>query len=200
MEIVQVENVQAVSETELVMRAQRGDRSAFSDLVCLHARGVANVIYRMCGDAQVAEDAAQETFIQAWLRLASYRPQASLRSWLYRIAVNAAIDLLRKERRILPGALEDMPLKDPLPGPELIVSQVERIAIVQQAVLSLPDASRAVLVLREYEGMSYQEIADALDIPLGTVMSRLSHARKVLRGLLDKELFVSMEAEHAQAY
>ena len=186
----------ANDETELVHRAKNGERNAFSELVCIHAQGVRNVIYRMCGDAQVAEDAAQETFIQAWLHLSSYRPQTSLRNWLYRIAVNAALDMLRKEKRILPNALEDLELSDPLPGPETVFSQGERTALVQKAVLSLPDASRAVLVLREYEGMSYHEIADALDIPVGTVMSRLNYARKLLKDKLAPNLLQQMEVEH----
>jgi RNA polymerase sigma-70 factor, ECF subfamily len=186
----------ANDETELVHRAKNGERNAFSELVCIHAQGVRNVIYRMCGDAQVAEDAAQETFIQAWLHLSSYRPQTSLRNWLYRIAVNAALDMLRKEKRILPNALEDLQLSDPLPGPETVFSQGERTALVQKAVLSLPDASRAVLVLREYEGMSYHEIADALDIPVGTVMSRLNYARKLLKDKLAPKLLQQMEVEH----
>jgi RNA polymerase sigma-70 factor (ECF subfamily) len=186
----------ANDETELVHRAKNGERNAFSELVCIHAQGVRNVIYRMCGDAQVAEDAAQETFIQAWLHLSSYRPQTSLRNWLYRIAVNAALDMLRKEKRILPNALEDLQLSDPLPGPETVFSQGERTALVQKAVLSLPDASRAVLVLREYEGMSYHEIANALDIPVGTVMSRLNYARKLLKDKLAPKLLQQMEVEH----
>lgn len=183
------------SETELVTRAQNGERNAFSELVRIHAQGVMNVIYRMCGDAQIAEDAAQETFIQAWLHLSSYRVQTSFRNWLYRIAVNAATDILRKQKHILPNALEDLRLKDPQPGPEAIFFQGERTALVQSAVLSLPDASRAVLVLREYEGMSYHEIADALDIPVGTVMSRLSYARKLLKDNLEQKLFLSVGAE-----
>jgi RNA polymerase sigma-70 factor (ECF subfamily) len=89
----------AINETELVIRAQKGERSAFSELVCIHAQGVMNVIYRMCGDAHIAEDAAQETFIQAWIHLSSYRPNTSLRSWLYRIAVNAATDLSGRAKR-----------------------------------------------------------------------------------------------------
>ena len=186
----------AIDEAALVHRAKDGERNAFSELVCIHAQGVRNVIYRMCGDAQVAEDAAQETFIQAWLHLSSYRPQTSLRNWLYRIAVNAALDMLRKEKRILPNALEDLQLRDPLPGPETVFSQGERTALVQKAVLSLPDASRAVLVLREYEGMPYHEIADALDIPVGTVMSRLNYARKLLKDKLAPKLLQQMEVEH----
>jgi len=191
-----VATVTAINETELVTRAQNGDRNAFSELVSLHARGVLNVIYRMCGDEQLAEDAAQEAFIQAWLHLPSYRPQTPLRNWLYRIAVNAATDKFRKEKRILPNDIEDLNLTDERPGPESLVSQQERTVLVQKAVLSLPEASRAVLVLREYEEMSYHEIADALDIPVGTVMSRLNYARKLLKDKLEQELFLQVEAEH----
>lgn len=186
----------AVSEAELITRAQNGERNAFSDLVRIHTRGVFNVVYRMCGDALVAEDAAQETFIRAWQNLSSYRPQTSLRNWLYRIAFNAGMDMLRKEKRILPADIEEMHLPDDRPGPESMASQNERTRLVQKAILSLPDASRAVLVLKEYEGMSYREIADALDIPLGTVMSRLNYARKLLKETLEPKLFIRMEVEH----
>lgn len=185
-----------VSDAELVSKAQSGDRNAFSELVSKHARGVMNVVYHMCGDALIAEDAAQETFIRAWQNLSSYRPQTPIRSWLYRIAFNAGMDMLRKEKRILPNDIEEMQLADERPGPEILVSQRERTVLVQQAVLSLPDASRAVVVLREYEGMSYHEIAEALDIPIGTVMSRLNYARKALKEKLEPKLFVRQEAAH----
>jgi RNA polymerase sigma-70 factor, ECF subfamily len=173
-------------ETELVLRAQGGDRNAFSDLVCTHSLGVLNVVYRMCGDLQLAEDAAQETFIRAWQRLPSFRPGGSLRSWLYRIGVNTAVDMLRKEKHILPQAVEDLHLRDARPGPETLVEGAESAQLVQGAIVSLPDASRAVLVLREFEGLSYQEIAEALDIPVGTVMSRLNYARKLLKEKLQR--------------
>jgi len=191
-------SLSAVHEMELVTQAQRGNRNAFGELVSIHSQGVINVIYRMCGDAQVAEEAAQEAFVQAWLHLASYRPQTSIRNWLYRIAVNAATDMFRKEKRILPNAIEDLPLRDSRPGPEASVSQLERIALIQKAILSLPDASRAVLVLREYEEMSYHEIAETLDIPLGTVMSRLNYARKLLKEKLEQALSLQMEVDYVQ--
>jgi RNA polymerase sigma-70 factor (ECF subfamily) len=191
--------VAAVNETELLIQAQRGDRNAFGELVRIHAQGVTNVIYRMCGDVHVAEDAAQEAFLQTWLHLSSYRPQTSLRNWLYRIAFNAATDILRREKRILPNDMEEMPLTDSHPGPEALLSQSERTALVQKAILSLPDASRAVLILREYEEMSYHEIADTLDIPVGTVMSRLNYARKILKEKLEQTLFLNVEAEHVRA-
>jgi len=181
-------------ETELVTNAQRGDRNAYSELVRIHASGIFNVVYRMCGDAQLSEDAAQEAFLQAWLNLNSYRHQTSLRNWLYRIAVNAATDMLRKEKRLIPDAVEDLQLADNQPGPETVFVKQERAALVQGAVLSLPEACRAVLVLREYEGLSYQEISTALDIPVGTVMSRLNYAR----GLLKERLKAQMVTEEAE--
>jgi RNA polymerase sigma-70 factor (ECF subfamily) len=184
-----------ISEADLVRDAQHGDRNAFSELVRIHARGVFNVVYRMCGDELIAEDAAQETFIRAWQNLSSYRPQTPLRNWLYRIAFNAGLDMLRKEKRILPNAIEDLNLSDGQPGLESQISQQERTQLVQKAILSLPDASRAVLVLREYEDMSYQEISSTLDIPLGTVMSRLSYARNLLKAKLAPQLSL-LEVEH----
>lgn len=188
--------VPTANETKLVARAQNGERSAFGELVQIHAQGILNLIYHMCGDMQVAEDAAQETFIQAWLHLPSFRPETSFRNWLYRIAVNAATDILRKEKHILPTAVEDLPLTDAQPGPEALFSQAEQAALVQGAILSLPEASRAVLILREYEELSYHEIADALDIPVGTVMSRLNYARGLLRNRLQGQILLQVEAQN----
>jgi len=185
-----------VGEKKLVVRAQGGDRNAFNDLVRIHAQGVINVIYRMCGDTQVAEDAAQETFIRAWSNLGSFRADASLRNWLYRIALNTATDMLRKEKRILPGDMEDMQIADSQAGPEGAYLQKERSRLVQDAISSLPEAGRAVLVLKEYEGLSYQEIADALDIPIGTVMSRMNYARRLLKEKLEGQMAVLKEDEH----
>ena len=171
------------TETGLVSKALQGDRSAFGELVCHYHPGVVNVVYRMCGDVQLAEDAAQEAFLRAWLHLASYRPQACLRNWLYRIAVNAALDVLRKDRG-MPGDLESVTVADQHSGPETELCHRERARQVQRAVSSLSESNRAVLVLREYGDLSYQEIATALEIPIGTVMSRLNYARNHLRGLL----------------
>ena len=168
-------------ENELIPRAQMGDRGAYADLVCEHQRGVINVVYRMCGDAQLAEDAAQEAFSRAWNRLPGYRPAAPFRSWLYRIAINAALDSLRRQKFEMAFDMEQFENGD---TPESLLAQKETAEQVRRAVLSLPVASRSVLVLREYEGLSYREIAEALDIPVGTVMSRLNSARNTLRSLL----------------
>jgi RNA polymerase sigma-70 factor (ECF subfamily) len=176
----------AANDLELIRRAQTGDREAFCDLVRLYRTGVINVIYRMSGSVDLAEDAAQQAFLSAWRHLSSYQPRASFRGWLYRIAVNAALDLLRREKPSVD--IDLLPIPAPGADPERRVEQRERSQRVRQAVLSLPEASRAVLILREYETMSYEEIATALDIPVGTVMSRLSYARKLLTERLKGEL------------
>jgi RNA polymerase sigma-70 factor (ECF subfamily) len=165
-------------ELDLIQQAKHGDRKAFGELVRRHRQGVVNVVFRMSGDAELAQDMAQEAFIRAWLKLASYQPRSPFRSWLYRIATNAALDVLRREKPTV--EIHAISLAAREKSIEVQVEDQERAATVKAAVLSLPSASRAVLVLREYEGLSYKEISSTLDIPLGTVMSRLSYARKLL--------------------
>jgi RNA polymerase sigma-70 factor, ECF subfamily len=185
----------AESEATLIAKAQSGDRSAYGELVRRHHPGVIQVIYRMCGDADLAQDAAQNAFIQAWLHLAGFRPGTSLRNWLYRIAINAALDVLRRDQKVTGTDLETLATPDPQAGPEAALLQKERKAAVQKAILALTEASRSVLVLREYGGLSYEEIAAALDIPLGTVMSRLNYARRQLKQAL-LPTFIDMEIEN----
>jgi len=173
---------EAPEESLLIKQAQMGDRWAFSELVRRHRTGVVNVVYRMCGDAALAEDAAQECFIRAWQHLHSYRPQSAFRNWLYRIATNCAISELRRSKPVVD--VDDLPLPDDRRGPEAGAEQRERAAAVQAAILALPPAGRSTLILREYEGLSYRDIAETLDIPIGTVMSRLNYARRRLRDAL----------------
>jgi len=190
-------NWQRIETTEqlLIEQAQQGSREAYGRLAAMHYAGVVQVVYRMCGEAQLAEDAAQEAFLRAWLKLPSYQPRTAFRSWLYRIALNAARDVLRRPQA---ASLETATahLADPAPNPESAVLQQEQAERVQQAVQSLPEAARAVIVLREYGGLSYQEIAEALDIPPGTVMSRLNYARNRLREIL-LETVSEVEREYA---
>jgi RNA polymerase sigma-70 factor (ECF subfamily) len=166
-------------EIELITQAQQGDRRAFGQLVRRHRERVVNVVYRMCGDANLAEDVAQEAFIRAWQHIPTYRPRSPFRNWVYRIATNLALDKLRRERETV--NLDAVPLAAADNGLEAVLEGAERGERVRQAVLALPPASRAVLVLREYEELSYREISDALGIPMGTVMSRLNYARNQLR-------------------
>ena len=170
-------------ERTLIEAAQRGDERAYGELVCRHWDGLVRVVYRMSGDPALAEDAAQDAFLRAWQRLDTYKPQHAFRAWVYRIAVNAALDTLRARRPA--GSLDDLEegsLPDsPNGNPETLISRREQAERVQRAVMDLPAPSRAVLVLREWGQLSYAEIADALSIPIGTVMSRLSAARAGLR-------------------
>jgi RNA polymerase sigma-70 factor (ECF subfamily) len=186
----------AETETSLVLQAQNGDRNAFGELVRRHYQGVVLVVYRMCGDAGLAEDAAQEAFLKAWVNLPTFQPKSPLRNWLYRIAVNAALDVLR-HRPV--ESLEDKQewlVTDPATGPETAMIEKERAAQLQQALKSLPEAARSALVLREYGGFSYQEIAGVLDVPVGTVMSRLNYARNRLREIL-QDCVERTESEYA---
>ena len=182
----------AETEALLIAKAQKGDRDAFGELVRHHHPGVVNVVYRMCGDVELAEDAAQDAFIQAWLHLPSFRPGTSLRNWIYRIAVNAALDVLRREPKTPLVDLDSLSMPDSSAGPEIVLLEKERAFVVQRAILSLTEANRSVLTLREYGGLSYQEIAATLNIPLGTVMSRLNYARDRLKELLAPQL-IDME-------
>jgi len=174
--------VSTSAEHLLIKRAQDGDRGAFGELVRQHRAGVVNVVYRMSGDAALAEDAAQECFIRAWENLHRYRPRSAFRNWLYRIATNCALSELRRTRPVVDA--DGLQLRDSRQSPEARVEERERASLVQGAVLALPDASRSALVLREYEGLSYRDIAETLEIPLGTVMSRLNYARRHLRSAL----------------
>jgi RNA polymerase sigma-70 factor (ECF subfamily) len=183
------------TEMDLVVLAQQGDRNAFGELVRRHYQGVVRVVYRMCGDTALAEDATQEAFIRAWVNLPSFQPSAPLRSWLYRIAINAALDVLRRKPEESLEENQVTMIPDQAAGPETALIEKERVALVQQAMKNLPEAARSVLVLREYGDLSYQEIAKVLDIPVGTVMSRLNYARNRLRELLRGVLF-QMESEH----
>jgi len=151
-----------------------------------HQAGVIGLAYRLCGERGLAEEIAQEAFLRAWQRLQTYKPQYSFRNWLYSIAAHLACDHQRQAQPLADADLDAEPA--PGAGPEDDLQARQRIEKVRQSVLALPPASRAVLVLREYEGLAYAEIASVLDIPLGTVMSRLNYARSQLRSALKQEL------------
>jgi RNA polymerase sigma-70 factor (ECF subfamily) len=172
----------APSDNDLVARSLRGDTDAFGTLVLRYREMVIGVAYRLCGDAALAEDVAQETFIRVWDKLSTFRPEGNFRAWLARIATNLTIDALRRRKPVVDIA--DLAIAASGQEPETVVLKGERAAAVREALMQLPLHSRMVLVLREYEALSYQEIADALDIPLGTVKSRLNDARRRLKAEL----------------
>jgi RNA polymerase sigma-70 factor (ECF subfamily) len=173
-------------ELEMIAQAQQGDRHAFGELVRRYRKGVVNLVYRICGDTELAEDMAQEAFIRAWQNLPKYQPRSPFRNWLYRIATNATWDVLRREKETVD--VDTYPLMASGKGLQASVEAKDRAELIQQAVLSLPPSSRSVLVLREYKELSYKEISDTLDIPIGTVMSRLNYARQRLSADLEPYL------------
>ena len=179
-----------LTDEELIARSKGGDKEAFGELVSRYHGRVQATAYRFCSDPHLAEDIAQETFIKIWRNLSRFRP-GNFRSWMYRIAINTAIDYIRRTRPVAglrclrSGASGD--------NPEGAVLRLEHAQAIRRAVLRLPPHSRAALILREYESLSYKEIAVALDIPLGTVMSRLNYARNRLRA----DLASLLEETHA---
>jgi len=181
------------TDNELIASSLRGDTAAFAKLVLRYRLMAIAVSYRICGNAALAEDIAQETFIRIWEKLSTFRPEGNFRGWLCRIAANMTIDAVRRKKPMTDIA--EIPLDDGKVGPEGDALQKERAAMVKAAIMQLPVPSRAVLVLREYEGLSYQEIADALDIPLGTVKSRLNDARRRLQ--VELQDYMEQEGKYA---
>ena len=184
-------------EEGLLIQAREGDRNAYGELVSRCYADVIRVTYRLCGDEQLAQDAAQDAFIRAWVKLPEFQSKAPFSHWVYRIAVNLALDTLRRKPQ---QSLEETPdaslIAEKAVDPETAYLQKEQADMVQEAVNALPEAARSVLVLREYGELSYDEIASVLDIPVGTVMSRLNYARNRLRELLRKDR-LEMEREYA---
>lgn len=168
-------------EGRAIKLAQAGDGEAFDFIVRQYRLPLINVVYRMCGNVQLAEDAAQEGFLRCWQHLASYQLTGSFRAWLYRLALNAAYDFLRREKPQI--SIEDLGLSA-TNDVEKHVSLSQQKDMIQKAILQLPEASRIVLILREYDGLSYREISETLEIPIGTVMSRLNYARRSLMHIL----------------
>lgn len=168
----------AIPEDELIRSAAAGNAGAFSQLVRKYRPQVLRTAYGIVGSTMEADDVAQEAFVKAWMSLPDYRRDAGFSTWLYRITVNAAIDAVRRRRPEAP--LDDaMPARRPAPEEETVSRDESRR--VRAAIEELPAAARAALVLREYEQLSYREIAAVLQIPIGTVMSRLSYARQILK-------------------
>lgn len=191
--------LEQISEVEahLILQAKQGDRNAFGELACRYYDQVIKVVYRLCGDAQIAQDATQETFIRVWAKLPSFQPRAPFRNWVYRIAINTALDILRqKPEESIENNEEMLVMAEKSPGPEAAYIQKEQVDFLQGAVRGLPEAARTVLVLREYGELSYTEIASVLEIPVGTVMSRLNYARTRLREVL-QNYHLETEREYA---
>ncbi|OWK38094.1 RNA polymerase sigma factor [Fimbriiglobus ruber] len=179
------------SDEDLLTRLRDGERDLFGGLVKRYERELFGYLRRYLGDDDLAADVFQNTFVQVFVKIAQYQPGRPARPWLYAIATNQAIDALRRRNRRVDGkadpllagdAADDSArplfeiLEDHNPGPVARAEGAELRQLVRDAVDRLPDLLRQVVVLAYFQGLRYQEIADALDIPLGTVKSRLHAA------------------------
>ena len=185
-----------VSELDLVKRCQDGDSEAFDELVVRYRTRVFGMIYNMVHSEQDAWDLAQDSFLKAWKSIKRFRGQSSFYTWIYRIVMNVTIDWLRKKQIKAGGAEFDDSIQlkevDPAsktsPKPDSLPSEVmeqrEIRGEIDKAIAQLSPEHRAVILMKEIDGMQYHEIAEALGCSIGTVMSRLFYARKKLQNLL----------------
>lgn len=174
-----------MDERRLLQKAQEGDRKAFEALVALHSRRVYNLALGYTGRHHDAEEIAQTVFVKVWKALPQFRGASAFSTWLYRLTLNACTDHYRRERKRRGDlSLDDpdlSPIRDAAPSPEEIVIQREEEAILRKALAQLPEQHRVILILREMDGLDYQEIAQVLELQVGTVKSRLARARRALR-------------------
>ena len=201
----QVRGRTAVSAEEkaLIERCKRGDLAAFNDLVRKYEKQVYNFAYRLTGNYDDANDVAQDAFLRVFNAIGSFRGDASFSTWLFRITTNVFLDE-RKRAKAHPQASLDEYLElgessvtrqivDPSPTPEVVLEESERAQILSKAISDLPEYQRAMVTLYHSQQKSYEEIAEIMDLPIGTVKSRLNRARLALKEKLSglRELFNS---------
>lgn len=172
------------NESDIIRRARQGDSDAFRRLVEAYQTQVYRIALRMCGEA-AADDVTQEAFLAAWRALPAFRGTCLFSTWLYRLATNAAIDWLRREKRHR-GAddVTELELPDGAPSPQEQAEQTETQEAVRRALTQLSPEHRQVLVLRYMQELDYNEIAATLDISEGTVKSRINRAKAHLKEIL----------------
>ena len=181
-------------ERSLITRTLAGDDDAFAVLVRTHQTTVYNVAYRLVGQRDVAQGLAQETFLRAFKSLHTFDVNRPFGPWLYRIATNLSINWIKRARvptvsietssRVDDGEPEPIEIPDTSTDPAAHFAQAEMQAELRQAIVTLPADYRAVLELRHFQELNYEEMAEALKIPVGTVKTRLFRARRMLRDRL----------------
>lgn len=184
-------------DAQLIQRSQQGDVQAFEELVIRYEKKVYTIAYKYMGNHEDASDMAQEALIKAYQAIGSFRSDASLGTWLGRIVANKCLDELRRGKRTQCQSLDEelateegsvkKELKAPDASPEEQMEQAETAAYLQSLIDDLKPEYKAVVVMRELEGLSYEEIARTLDCSLGTIKSRLSRARRYLKEQIIRE-------------
>ena len=182
------------TDEELVARSMGGDLDSFNQLVLRWERPIYALAYRVIGREEDARDVAQETFLRAFRALKGFKGQAKFSSWLYRITLNLCRDWIRRERRApvvqLPEGTDPIEVADervaPAESVEDLVARKQMSEAVARAMTELPEEQRVAILLKEYHGLTFQEIADQLDCPLSTVKTRLYQGLSVLRRRLER--------------
>jgi len=187
----------AETDQQLVAKVQKGDSRAFDLLVLKYQHRIFGLIGRYVRDADEVQDVAQEAFIKAYRALPGFRGESAFYTWLYRIAINTAKNYLVSRSRRPPGTdveLEDAEnhesawgLRD-IENPENALFGTELKEVVDCAISALPEDLRTAITLREFDGLSYEDIADIMDCPVGTVRSRIFRAREAIDVLVSKQL------------
>ncbi|HZJ58046.1 MAG TPA: sigma-70 family RNA polymerase sigma factor [Clostridia bacterium] len=181
-------------ESQLIERSVSGDTDAFGELVLLYDKRIYNYCFRMTNNADDAEDLAQEVFIKVYRNLGSFKGNCKFSTWIYRIAHNTCIDNHRKKRfRLLSLSLQgdekgEMDIPDKGPSPEEQIVSREQYGLMKECIARLKPEYKSVIILRDIQNYTYQEISDILEIPLGTVKSNISRARALLRDTLKSRL------------
>lgn len=184
-------------DSDLISSAKSGDEHALEELLCKYKIAVYNLIYRMVKDKQEAEDLTQETFIKTFKSLPSFNEEYAFSTWIFKIATNNCIDFFRKRK--LKTYSIDKPIKyktseiqqdhpDPDLNAEKNILAKERSELIRQAIDSLPEKYHEAIELRHQKEKSYEEIAEILDLPLGTVKARIFRAREMLNKALKEKL------------
>lgn len=181
-------------DEELVARVQQGDKKAYDLLVVKYQHKIVQLVNRYLKDPSEAQDVAQEAFIKAYRAIGSFRGESTFYTWLYRIAINTAKNyLVSRTRRSSQyevdiqdaEATENAPQLRGMETPESLLLNDEIVKTIKAAIDNLPDEMRTAIMLREFEGMSYEEIAEAMDCPVGTVRSRIFRAREAIDNKLN---------------
>jgi len=187
------------SDEELVEACQAGESSAFDLLVTRWEDKIRGASYRLLGSEEEARDAAQEAFLKAYRGLPGFKREARFSSWLYQIAVNLCRDRLRRRKGRTLVSLEALEEVGPViasrgPGAQDLVEQIDLRRTVRRAIAALPEEQREVVVLKEYQGLTFLEIAQALELPISTVKTRLYRGLGQLRLRLENEGIRDAEA------
>src|SRR5690349_1407704 len=183
-----------LTDDELVARSMGGDAESFNQLILRWERPIYALAYRVIGREEDARDVCQETFLRAFRALPGFKGQAKFSSWLYRIALNLCRDWIRRKKRAplveMPEGVDVVELaaeQGPSESIEDLVSRQEMSRIVAEGMKLLPEEQRTAIVLKEYHGLTFQEIADLQGCPLSTVKTRLYQGLSVLRGHLESQ-------------